>query len=82
VQLTSLTPVVVTVPRGEAGQLKTQLTRTDPLLAPLAAGQKLGTLKVMSGRQVVAEVPVTVAEAVPMAGLFGRMWDGLRLMIK
>ena len=31
---------------------------------------------------VVAEVPVTVAEAVPQAGLIGRLWDGLRLTIK
>ena len=82
VTLTSLTPIVVTVPRGDAAKLQTQLNRTDPLLAPLAVGQKLGTLKVISGRQVVAEVPVTVAEPVPMAGLFGRLWDGLRLMIK
>ena len=28
-------PVVVSVPRGEGGQLKTQLVRTDPLIAPL-----------------------------------------------
>lgn len=82
VALTSLTPVVVTVPRGDAAKLQTQLNRTDPLLAPLAVGQKLGTLKVISGRQVVAEVPVTVAEPVPVAGLIGRLWDGLRLMIK
>ena len=82
VALTSLTPIVVTVPRGDAAKLQTQLTRTDPLLAPLSVGQKLGTLKVISGRQVVAEVPVTVAEPVPVAGLFGRLWDGLRLMIK
>jgi D-alanyl-D-alanine carboxypeptidase (penicillin-binding protein 5/6) len=82
VSLTSLTPVVVTVPRGDAAKLQTQLTRTDPLMAPLAVGQKLGTLKVTNGRQVVAELPVTVAEPVPLAGLFGRMWDGLRLMLK
>ena len=82
IELTTLAPVVVTVPRGEGAQLKTQLTRSDPLLAPLAVGQKLGTLKVISGQKVVAEVPVAVAEAVPQAGLIGRLWDGLRLTIK
>ncbi|MCK6424354.1 MAG: D-alanyl-D-alanine carboxypeptidase [Burkholderiaceae bacterium] len=82
VQLSSLTPVVVTVPRGDAAKLQTQLTRTDPLLAPLSVGQKLGTLKVISGRQVIAELPVTVAEPVPVAGPLGRAWDSLRLMIK
>jgi len=75
-------PLVVTVPRGEAAQLKPQLTRTDPLLAPIAVGQQVGTLKVMSGSKLVSEVPVTVTEPVAEAGFLGRAWDSLRLMIK
>jgi D-alanyl-D-alanine carboxypeptidase (penicillin-binding protein 5/6) len=75
-------PVVVSVPRGEGAQLKTQLVRTDPLIAPLAKGQQVGTLKVLSGNQVVREVPVTVLEAVEQAGMFGRAWDTLRLWMR
>ncbi|WP_293999705.1 D-alanyl-D-alanine carboxypeptidase family protein [Sphaerotilus sp.] len=75
-------PVVVSVPRGEGAQLKTQLVRTDPLIAPLAKGQQVGTLKVLSGSQVVREVPVTVLEAVEQAGMFGRAWDTLRLWMR
>jgi serine-type D-Ala-D-Ala carboxypeptidase (penicillin-binding protein 5/6) len=74
--------VVVSVPRGEGAQLKTQLVRTDPLIAPLAKGQQVGTLKVLSGSQVVREVPVTVLEAVEQAGMFGRAWDTLRLWMR
>ena len=75
-------PVVVSVPRGEGGQLKTQLVRTDPLIAPLTKGQQVGTLKVLSGTRVVSEIPVTVLEAVEQAGMFGRAWDTLRLWMR
>ncbi|WP_310460533.1 D-alanyl-D-alanine carboxypeptidase family protein [Sphaerotilus sp.] len=75
-------PVVVSVPRGEGAQLKTQLVRTDPLIAPLTKGQQVGTLKVLSGTRVVSEIPVTVLEAVEQAGMFGRAWDTLRLWMR
>jgi D-alanyl-D-alanine carboxypeptidase (penicillin-binding protein 5/6) len=81
-KLGTLTPVVVSVPRGEGAQLKTQLVRTDPLIAPLAKGQNVGTLKVLSGTRVVSEIPVTVLEAVEQAGMFGRAWDTLRLWMR
>jgi D-alanyl-D-alanine carboxypeptidase (penicillin-binding protein 5/6) len=78
----SPSPVVVVVGRGEGAQLKTAVTRTDPLLAPLAAGQQVGTLKVYSGTRVVAELPMVVLEEVAPAGFFGRLWDSIRLFIK
>ena len=82
VKLGTQTPVAVAVPRGEAAQVKTQLVRTDPLIAPLNQGQQVGTLKVMSGTRVLAEVPVTVLEPVAQAGMFGRAWDQLRLWMR
>ena len=36
----------VTVPRGEGDKLQTKIERTDPLVAPLTKGQRVGTLKV------------------------------------
>ncbi|MFM2340436.1 MAG: hypothetical protein RLZZ592_89, partial [Pseudomonadota bacterium] len=75
-------PVAVAVPRGEAAQVKTQLVRTDPLIAPLSQGQQVGTLKVLSGTRVLAEVPVTVLEPVAQAGMFGRAWDQVRLWMR
>ena len=76
-------PVVIAVPRGEGDKLKTQVVRTDPLVAPLAKGQRVGTLKVTTAAGApVAEVPLVVQEAVEQAGIFGRAWDSLRLWIK
>jgi D-alanyl-D-alanine carboxypeptidase (penicillin-binding protein 5/6) len=76
-------PVVIAVPRGEGDKLKTAIERTDPLVAPLAKGQRVGTLKVTSASgAAVTEVPLVVQEAVEEAGIFGRAWDAMRLWIK
>jgi serine-type D-Ala-D-Ala carboxypeptidase (penicillin-binding protein 5/6) len=76
-------PVVIAVPRGEGDKLKTTVQRTDPLVAPLTKGQRVGTLKVTTAAGApVAELPLIVQEAVEQAGLFGRAWDSIRLWIK
>jgi D-alanyl-D-alanine carboxypeptidase (penicillin-binding protein 5/6) len=73
----------VSVPKGEGDKLKTQVERTDPLLAPLAKGQPVGTIKVVTaGGTPVASVPLVVLEPVPLAGFVGRTWDAIRLWIK
>ena len=83
VKLGAAGPVFVAVPRGEGAKLQTQVERTDPLVAPLTVGQRVGTLKVTTaGGVLVAEVPLVVQEAVPLAGIFGRAWDAMRLWIK
>ena len=75
--------VVVNVPRGEADKLRTELQRTEPLVAPLTQGQRVGTVKVSTtAGAAVAEVPLVVMEAVPQAGIIGRAWDALRLWIQ
>ena len=73
----------VTVPSGEGAKLRTLVERTDPLIAPLAKGQRVGTLKVsLASGAAVAEVPLLVLDAVEPAGFFGRAWDAIRLWIK
>ena len=75
--------VVVAVPAGEGGKLKTEVARPDPLVAPLLRGQAVGTLRVsQSNGALVAEVPLTVLETVEESGLLGRAWDALRLWIQ
>ena len=75
--------LVVSVPKGEGGKLQTSVERTDPLVAPLAKGQKVGLLKVTGANGVaIASVPLQVLDAVEAAGWFGRAWDSIRLWIK
>jgi len=73
----------VTVPKGEGGKLKTTVERTDPLLAPLSAGQRVGSIRIETAAgTAVATVPLVVLEPVGLAGVFGRAWDALRLWVK
>jgi len=73
----------VTVPKGEGDKLKTAVERTDPLVAPLTQGQRVGSIKISTaGGTAVATVPLVVMEPVGLAGLFGRAWDAIRLWIK
>ncbi len=75
--------LVVTVPKGEGDKLKTTLERTDPLLAPLTAGQPVGLIKITttSGSTITTR-PLVALEPVGLAGFFGRAWDAVRLWIK
>jgi D-alanyl-D-alanine carboxypeptidase (penicillin-binding protein 5/6) len=75
-------PIVVSVPAGSAGKIKTQVARPEPLVAPFAKNQPVGSLKVTLGDEQVAEVPLVVLEAVEQAGILGRAWDAIRLWIK
>ena len=74
--------IVVAVPAGSAAQLKTQVVRPEPLVAPFTKGQVVGTLKVTRGDQPMVDVPLVTLDAVPQAGVLGRAWDAMRLWIK
>lgn len=75
-------PLVVAIPAGSAARLKTQVVRSDPLVAPVANGQVLGALRVYSGDVLVAQVPLQALEAVDQAGVVGRAWDAVRMWIR
>ena len=74
--------LVVAAPTGSAAQIKTQLARPDPLVAPVTKGQTIGSLKVFRGEQLWVEMPLQALDAVEQAGVLGRAWDALRLWIK
>ena len=70
---------VVSVPRGMADKVTAQLVSRQPLVAPIAAGSVIGTLKLAMGGQPWGEYPVVAQADVPLAGFFGRLWDDVRL---
>lgn len=73
--------VVVTVPRGTGDRLKAEITRNEPLMAPIAKDQQIGLLRVRLDDKVLAERPLVALSPAPQAGWFGRTWDSLRLMM-
>ena len=75
-------PIIVSVPAGTAGKLKTSVERTEPLLAPIAKNQQVATLKVVLGQHTLTQIPLLALEDVEQAGVIGRAWDALRLWIR
>jgi D-alanyl-D-alanine carboxypeptidase (penicillin-binding protein 5/6) len=82
VRLGRFESLIISVPTGSATKVSSQLARPDPLVAPFAKGQQVGTLKVSLGGQPLADVPLVVLQAVEQAGVLGRAWDAIRLWIK
>ena len=74
--------IYLSVLRGRSKDLKTTLTTRQPLLAPLAMGQTVGTLTVSLDNVVLAQYPLQVLEQVDVASVFGRVWDSLMLKFK
>lgn len=69
----------IAVPRGYADKIKSEFTPQARLIAPIEAGQKLGTMKVVIDGKVYGEYPVTALENVALAGILGRTVDSVKL---
>jgi D-alanyl-D-alanine carboxypeptidase (penicillin-binding protein 5/6) len=72
----------LTLPKGQADNIKASVESLQPLLAPISAGQQVGIMKLTLDGKPFRELPVVALEAVPLAGIFGRGWDSLRLLFK
>ncbi len=70
----------LSLPKGAAGRVKASLTTQQPLLAPVATGQRVGKLTLTLDGQPLGEYPVVALNNVAQAGIFGRAWDSVRLM--
>jgi D-alanyl-D-alanine carboxypeptidase (penicillin-binding protein 5/6) len=70
------------LPKGQAEKLKASVESLQPLLAPVRAGQVVGTLKLTLDGKPYREMPVVALDSVPLAGILGRGWDSLRLLFK
>lgn len=72
----------VALPKGQSDKIKATVESVQPLLAPVTPGQRVATLKLEIDGKPYRELPVFALEAVPVAGIFGRAWDSLRLLFK
>ena len=69
------------LPKGDAAKLRASMETHQPLMAPLAAGQEVGTLKLALEEKPLGEYPLVALANVPVAGLFGRTVDMVRLWL-
>ncbi|MCS3903161.1 D-alanyl-D-alanine carboxypeptidase (penicillin-binding protein 5/6) [Methylohalomonas lacus] len=74
--------VFVTVPRGDAEELQQTVELKKPLIAPVAAGEPIGTLSLGLGDETLLQQPLVTLQAVEQAGLFSRLLDSVKLMLE
>jgi D-alanyl-D-alanine carboxypeptidase (penicillin-binding protein 5/6) len=72
----------LTLPKGKADKLAVTMQAEEPLVAPIARAQRVGTVKVSLEGKPMAEFPMIALEEVPLASLLGRTWDSIRLWFK
>lgn len=72
----------LTIPRGKSGDVQLVAQRPDPLLAPLEAGQRVGTLTLTMDNQSLRVLPLDVLTSVERAGFFGRAIDQFKLWLQ
>jgi D-alanyl-D-alanine carboxypeptidase (penicillin-binding protein 5/6) len=69
----------ITLPKGEYSRVKATLTSQQPLIAPIEAGQEVGTIEFTLDGKVIDTQTLVASKSVAIAGFFGRLWDTIRL---
>ncbi|MCJ8160191.1 MULTISPECIES: D-alanyl-D-alanine carboxypeptidase PBP5/6 [Acinetobacter] len=68
----------VTMPKGKADAIKTQLVVQPKLTAPLQKGQVIGKYVASLDGKVISEKPLVALQAVEEAGFFSRLIDHIK----
>ena len=72
----------VTLPKNQLARLKANVISKQPLIAPIAARQQVGTVRFTLDGRPLMDRPLIAAKEMPAAGIFGRLWDSLKLMVQ
>ena len=75
VNIGPLQDVVMTVPRGQAAQIKTEVKLNPEITAPIAKGAVLGKIVVTLDGQPQGEQSLVALEPVEEAGFFKKLWQ-------
>jgi D-alanyl-D-alanine carboxypeptidase (penicillin-binding protein 5/6) len=70
--------VAMTLPRARNEELHARLDIRQDLSAPINLGDRVGTLEVRLGDEVVGEHPLVALETIEEGGLFKRLFDQVR----
>jgi len=66
--------VFITLPRTSFKDLVVNYNYNNNIQAPIEAGQKIGTLEIMSNEEVVLSTNLVALKAIKAKGFFGRLW--------
>lgn len=68
------------LPADAPNTVSANIQITSPLRAPVAAGDKIGTITLHQNGKTLATVDALAAESIARSGFFRRNWDGLKLL--
>ncbi len=71
----------ITIPRGQAANLKANFELEEKLEAPLAKGQVVGTLYIQLEGEDIASYPLVTLQEVKEGGMFDRLKDYIMLQL-
>lgn len=77
-----LTDRYVTIPKGQRDALKATLETRQPMLAPFNRGQQIGILHLKLNDKPYLDLPVVALEDIPLANVFSRGVDNIRLLFQ
>ncbi|KOO11389.1 hypothetical protein AKJ18_29365 [Vibrio xuii] len=72
----------VTLPRGQAKNLKASFVLEKELKAPIMKGDVVGKLYYQLEDSDIAEYPLLALEDVEQGSLFSRLWDYIVMLVK
>lgn len=70
--------MAVTLPRAASTNITVKVAYTGPIKAPIAKGQKIAQLIISTPDTPPQILPLVAGEEVSEAGIFGRLWNGLK----
>ncbi|MEX2481462.1 MAG: D-alanyl-D-alanine carboxypeptidase family protein [Gammaproteobacteria bacterium] len=70
------------IPRGRYADMKAVAKLDEPIRAPLAKGQTVGTVEVSLEGESFGEIPLRALEAVPEGSMFSRLIDSVMILFE
>ena len=72
----------LTLPKGDYARVKANMTSQQPLIAPIKAGQEIGSISFSLDGKIINKQKLVAAKAIEEAGFFGRILDSIKLLIQ
>lgn len=72
----------VTIPRHRLNDVKTTVTVDKQILAPVKAGDKLGTVSVSLKNEVIASKGLVALKNIEKGGIFRRLYDSILMLFR
>ena len=66
------------IDKGQKNMVTTEVELEPEITAPVSQGQRLGTLRVKAGEQVLSQIPLVAEAAVPRLTFGDLFWAALK----